>query len=629
MMCVAFALVAGGCKGTPNQPAPIVDANSGVDPAAANMAPIGPNDLNAPPQPVGNASPLSNTNGYARAPQRRVLDQRNSAPNTASGEQYAENDPPQQASSAGSYPAQNGQQSYGDPNDNGQGGYDPDYGGQYDNQVDDGQQALYADQAPPPLPDYEQPELTDAGYEWTPGYWNYGGGAGYFWVPGAWVAPPYAGALWTPGYWGREESRYRFHHGFWARHIGYYGGIPYGYGYGGLGYNGGYWNNNRFYYNDAVNRVDVRRVHTIYTRRENTVDLHDRHDSFAGPGGYDRRPQAQELAVAREQRTPPMQVQAQRVQAAEQNRQQFFIANHGHPAIAAAAEHFAADHTPPATIAPRGGFGQQSVGLQQQRLQQVQAAQNASHAQQLRQQQVAAQNQQRVQQQNAQRQQAVQNNAHAQQPQQQQAAAQNQQRVQQQNGQRQQELQRQEKVQNNAHAQQLQQQQAAAQNQQRVQQQNGQRQQELQRQQTVQNNAHAQQLQQQQAAAQNQQRVQQQDQVRAQQEAATQRQQSEAHQQQLQQQQRVQQQQQSQQQNQVRAQEAQQAAQVKAQQSAERQQESVRQPQAVQQREIQQPRVQPQPAAPREQLRAPEPAPQSHPVPAPHSEAPHGGDHPK
>ena len=51
--------------------------------------------------------------------------------------------------------------------------------------------------APPPLPVYQQPELTDPGDEWTPGYWNYAQ-TGYYWVPGAWVAPPYSGALWTP-----------------------------------------------------------------------------------------------------------------------------------------------------------------------------------------------------------------------------------------------------------------------------------------------------------------------------------------------------------------------------------------------------------------------------------------------
>jgi hypothetical protein len=27
---------------------------------------------------------------------------------------------------------------------------------------------------------------------------------------------------------------YRFHRGYWGRHVGYYGGVNYGYGYGGI-----------------------------------------------------------------------------------------------------------------------------------------------------------------------------------------------------------------------------------------------------------------------------------------------------------------------------------------------------------------------------------------------------------
>ena len=35
-------------------------------------------------------------------------------------------------------------------------------------------------EAPPPLPEYEQPPCPEPGYLWTPGYWGYGG-EGYFW----------------------------------------------------------------------------------------------------------------------------------------------------------------------------------------------------------------------------------------------------------------------------------------------------------------------------------------------------------------------------------------------------------------------------------------------------------------
>ena len=40
-----------------------------------------------------------------------------------------------------------------------------------------------------------------------------------------------------------------FHEGYWGPHVGFYGGIDYGFGYTGAGYAGGYWNNGAFYYN--------------------------------------------------------------------------------------------------------------------------------------------------------------------------------------------------------------------------------------------------------------------------------------------------------------------------------------------------------------------------------------------
>ena len=45
---------------------------------------------------------------------------------------------------------------------------------------------------PPPIPVYEQPEVPEDGYAWTPGYWAMGS-AGYFWVPGTWVMTPSPG----------------------------------------------------------------------------------------------------------------------------------------------------------------------------------------------------------------------------------------------------------------------------------------------------------------------------------------------------------------------------------------------------------------------------------------------------
>jgi hypothetical protein len=94
--------------------------------------------------------------------------------------------------------------------------------------------------APPELPVYDQPEIPGPGYIWTPGFWAYCPD-GYYWVPGTWVEPPTVGLLWTPGYWGWRHGLYVWHAGYWGPHVGYYGGINYGFGYVGSGYEGGYW----------------------------------------------------------------------------------------------------------------------------------------------------------------------------------------------------------------------------------------------------------------------------------------------------------------------------------------------------------------------------------------------------
>src|ERR1700739_849003 len=104
---------------------------------------------------------------------------------------------------------------------------------------------------PPALPVYEQPICPASGYIWTPGYWAYGDD-GYYWVPGTWVMAPSPGLLWTPGYWGWEGGSYLWHAGYWGPHVGFYGGVNYGFGYTGVGFAGGYWRGGAFYYNRSV-----------------------------------------------------------------------------------------------------------------------------------------------------------------------------------------------------------------------------------------------------------------------------------------------------------------------------------------------------------------------------------------
>jgi hypothetical protein len=299
-----------GCHKAPD--ADVATNDSGPDPADANMAPV-----NGPQQQT--AAPVQ------RAAPTRVLAARQQNESQQRAEEYAQTGAP--ADSQQTQPPNQDDQS--DPN--------------YESQVDAGQQALEADTPPPPLPTYQQPEAPAPNYLWTPGYWGYSP-VGYYWVPGAWVFAPYPGALWTPAYWGFFGNRYRFYRGYWGPHIGFYGGINYGFGYTGSGYHGGYWNGNNFYYNRAVNRVNVTRVTNVYNRTVVVNNNYNRVSYNGGRGGIPVRPQAAEIAAMRGPRTPPMSAQIQNQRQAAQNRQQFYNQNKGRPAIVAAPRPFAADH---------------------------------------------------------------------------------------------------------------------------------------------------------------------------------------------------------------------------------------------------------------------------------------------
>src|SRR5271167_1824566 len=187
---------------------------------------------------------------------------------------------------------------------------------------------------PPALPIYEQPICPAEGYLWIPGYWAYDYDAGYYWVPGTWVIAPQVGFLWTPGYWGWGGNAFFFHEGYWGPQVGYYGGINYGYGYGGHGYEGGRWENNHFYYNTSVNRINNENIHNTYnTRVENNSG--NRVSYNGGNGGINERPSAQEETYDRERHTGPVAAQNQHMQQARSNPELRASANQGKPPIAA------------------------------------------------------------------------------------------------------------------------------------------------------------------------------------------------------------------------------------------------------------------------------------------------------
>jgi hypothetical protein len=170
--------------------------------------------------------------------------------------------------------------------------------------------------APPPIPIYQQPYPPAEGYIWTPGYWAYD--SDYYWVPGVWVAPPRVGFLWTPGYWGYNGSNYFFNDGYWGPTVGFYGGINYGYGYGGQGYYGGRWVGNTFRYNRAVTRVNTSVIRNTYVNKQVVKSTGSR-ASFNGPGGATAKATAQEQAAAKAEHIPATSTQQSRVEAAKNN----------------------------------------------------------------------------------------------------------------------------------------------------------------------------------------------------------------------------------------------------------------------------------------------------------------------
>jgi len=193
---------------------------------------------------------------------------------------------------------------------------------------------------PPALPVYEQPVCPGDGYLWTPGYWAYDSDIGdYYWVPGTWVLAPEPGFLWTPAWWGWGDGAFIFHEGFWGPHVGFYGGIAYGFGYFGVGFEGGRWDGDHFFYNRSVTNVNVTNIHNVYnTTVINNNTTVNRVSYNGGEGGITARPTAEEQAAENDRHIPPVAAQTQHVQAARANPQMRASVNQGKPAIAATAK---------------------------------------------------------------------------------------------------------------------------------------------------------------------------------------------------------------------------------------------------------------------------------------------------
>src|ERR1039457_5270689 len=159
--------------------------------------------------------------------------------------------------------------------------------------------------APPELPVYEQPAIPAEGY------------------------------LWTPGYWGNRGSVFIWNVGYWGPQVGFYGGVNYGYGYGGRGYEGGYWQDNHLYYNRSVTNISTTNITNVYNKTViNNVTV-NRVSYNGGTGGVRAEPTAAETAAAHERHLPALPAQQQHVQAAHSNPALRASSNHGEPPVAA------------------------------------------------------------------------------------------------------------------------------------------------------------------------------------------------------------------------------------------------------------------------------------------------------
>lgn len=228
---------------------------------------------------------------------------------------------------------------------------------------------------PPALPVYEQPICPGDGYIWTPGYWAWDGDFDdYYWIPGTWVLAPEVGFLWTPPWWGWSDGVFLFHEGYWGPHVGFYGGISYGFGYFGEGFVGGRWDAGHFFYNRSVTNVNVVNVHNVYNETVvNNGGTVNRVSYNGGPGGIEARPRPEDQIADRDHHLAPVAAQTQHLEQARSNRELRASVNQGKPPIAAtgrpgefsgrdvvAAREAGAPYHPPAahgTAAPSGENG--------------------------------------------------------------------------------------------------------------------------------------------------------------------------------------------------------------------------------------------------------------------------------
>ena len=134
---------------------------------------------------------------------------------------------------------------------------------------------------------------------------------------------------------GMARRRLWLNAGYWGPHIGFYGGVNYGFGYGGVGYEGGRWNNGVFAYNRTVNNFGSISITNVYNQTVISNTSVTRVSFNGGTGGTAAQPTPQEQAAARETHVAATPTQTQHEQTASTNKTLLASVNHGSPAVAA------------------------------------------------------------------------------------------------------------------------------------------------------------------------------------------------------------------------------------------------------------------------------------------------------
>jgi flagellar biosynthesis GTPase FlhF len=120
--------------------------------------------------------------------------------------------------------------------------------------------------------------------------------------------------------------------------VGFYGGISYGFGYFGVGFVGGRWDHDHFFYNRSVTNINVVNVRNVYNETviNNNVTI-NRVSYNGGPGGIEARPGREDEIAEHERHIGPVSMQTQHMQEARNNRELRASVNEGRPPIAATA----------------------------------------------------------------------------------------------------------------------------------------------------------------------------------------------------------------------------------------------------------------------------------------------------